>query len=153
MWESTKTCGHKSIWWPADSICCRKSKSGENIGRYLVRGLWCLGKAERLRSLLLPPSFGDWSPLNCWLLLFASVELRLSGRLAVLLSVLALLLLLLDPLKVDISIFDLLVWFVVNNSQLNSEFASDSGREEVLWRFAGSECKWFVSNSGCEWRC
>lgn len=153
---STKTWGHRAIWWPAVSICCLKSKSGENMGRYLVRGLWCLGNA-RLRSLPLrsPPPLPScsWSR-NCWQLL-ASVEFKLSGRLCNSEFVATLWPL---PFNVDNSIFDLLDWFV-NNSQLNSEFASDSGREEVLCRLFCCcskccwACKWFVSNSGCEWRC
>lgn len=53
--ESTSTCGHKVTWWPADSMCCRKFKSNDIIGRYLVNGRWCFGKFRLFPDIIRPP--------------------------------------------------------------------------------------------------
>lgn len=54
---SRNTCGQSATWWPADSMWCRKSRSTDIFGRYLVKGRWCLGK------FLLLPATSVWELL------------------------------------------------------------------------------------------
>lgn len=61
--ESRNTWGHIVIWWPADSMCCRRSKVEEKIGRYRVNGLWCRGRL-RFRSMISRPFVGRWRTLE-----------------------------------------------------------------------------------------
>lgn len=54
--ESTIMCGHKLTWWPALSMCKRKSKSADIIGKYRVSGRWCFGKLRLLPATIRPDS-------------------------------------------------------------------------------------------------
>lgn len=131
---STKTCGQRSIWWPAVSMWCRRFRSGEKMGRYRVSGRWCFGNA-RLRSpplalllpvpapLLLPPLPLPADAVSCELLL-------LLARLFSVVSESPL-----DNLGVSMDASQLL--------------ASDSGRGLRAVFAAPAWC----SSSGWEWRC
>lgn len=54
--ESTMMCGHNVTWWPALSMCKRKSKSADIIGKYRVNGRWCFGRLRLLPATMRPDS-------------------------------------------------------------------------------------------------
>lgn len=56
LYESTIMCGHNVTWWPALSMCKRKSKSADIIGKYRVNGRWCFGRLRLLPATIRPDS-------------------------------------------------------------------------------------------------